>query len=130
MTKHNSELADQINWNTLKIFWVDERCVEPTDKEVIIDYLSFLAGISMDLVFEAVEKRPELRENNVAKMVLCYCHWMIGNQSESMLFFDEVLENDAILAKSLFLHFPEMNSASYFIDRLQEFDENIDYEEF
>jgi tetratricopeptide (TPR) repeat protein len=103
--------------------------LEPNDKEVIIDYLSFLAGISMNLVFEAVDKKPDLRNNNVTKMVLCYCHWMAGNQSESMLFFDEVLENDANLAKSLFLHFPEMNSASYFIDRLQEFDENIDNEE-
>ncbi|WP_299205992.1 tetratricopeptide repeat protein [Brumimicrobium sp.] len=104
--------------------------LDPRDKEAIIDYLSFIAGISMDMVFEAVEKNKELRENNVTKMVLCYCHWMIGNQSESMFFFDEVLENDANLAKSLFLHFPEMNSASYFIDRLDEFDENIDNEEF
>jgi len=104
--------------------------LEPNDKEVIIDYLSFLAGISMELVFEAVDRNHELRDNNVAKMVLCYCHWMAGNQSDSMLFFDEVLENDANLAKSLFLHFPEMNSASYFIDRLQEFDENLDNEEF
>lgn len=109
-----------------------EKAVEldPNDKEIIIDYLSFLAGQSMELVFEAVEKNKELSNNNVTRMVLCYCHWMVGNQSESMIIFDEVLENDAILAKSLFLHFPEMNSASYFKDRLQEFDESKDNEEF
>ncbi len=109
-----------------------ERAVDldPNDKEIIIDYLSFLAGQSMDLVFEAVEKNNELINNNVTKMVLCYCHWMVGNQTESMMIFDEVLENDAILAKSLFLHFPEMNKESYFIDRLHELDESNDDEEF
>ncbi|WP_107038223.1 tetratricopeptide repeat protein [Brumimicrobium mesophilum] len=104
--------------------------LEPHDKEVIIDYLSFLAGQSIESVFVAVEKNKNLVNNNVTKMVLCYCHWMVGNQSESMIIFDEVLEIDANLAKSLFLHFPEMNKASYFIDRLQEFDESKDNEEF
>src|SRR5690554_3424930 len=104
--------------------------LEPFDKEIIIDYLSFVAGISIEHVFESVNKKPELKKSNVVKMVLCYCHWMAGNQSESMLFFNEVLENDANLAKSLFLYFPEMNAASYFRDRLQEFDENIDNEKF
>lgn len=104
--------------------------LEPNDKEIIIDYLSFLAGQSMDMVFEAVKSNKELSNNNVTKMVLCYCHWMVGNQSESMILFNEVLEFDASLAKSLFLHFPEMNKASYFIDRLQEFDESKDNEEF
>lgn len=28
-----NEFAGQIDWNTLRIFWVDERCVDPTDKE-------------------------------------------------------------------------------------------------
>lgn len=27
------EYAGQIDWNTLRIFWVDERCVDPADKE-------------------------------------------------------------------------------------------------
>lgn len=27
------EYADKISWKTLRIFWVDERCVNPTDKE-------------------------------------------------------------------------------------------------
>lgn len=27
------EYADKINWDKIKIFWVDERCVDPTDKE-------------------------------------------------------------------------------------------------
>ena len=28
-----NEFAGQFDWNTLRIFWVDERCVDPTDKE-------------------------------------------------------------------------------------------------
>lgn len=28
-----TEFTDQINWNLLRIFWVDERCVAPDDKE-------------------------------------------------------------------------------------------------
>ena len=27
------ELADKIAWNTLRLFWVDERCVDPNDPE-------------------------------------------------------------------------------------------------
>ncbi|PKR81665.1 hypothetical protein CW751_03825 [Brumimicrobium salinarum] len=109
-----------------------EKAIElaPNDKEIIIDYLSFLAGIEINMVFKAIEENPTLAESLIAKVVLSYCHWMIGNQSESMMFFNEVLENDANLAKSLFLHFPEMNKVSYFIDRLEEFEENTDNEEF
>lgn len=104
--------------------------LEPDDKETIIDYLSFLAGISIEYVFEKIEEHQELLEKNTTKMVLSYCHWMIGNHSESMILFDEVLENDTILAKSLFLHFPEMRNVTYFVNRLHELDQSNDNEEF
>ncbi|RFC55166.1 tetratricopeptide repeat protein [Brumimicrobium aurantiacum] len=104
--------------------------LEPNNKEIIIDYLSFLAGQSIESVFDAVSDHKDLRDNLVVTMVLCYCNWMLGNHTEAMLNFDEVLENDANLAKSLFLHFPEMKNATYFVDRMQEFDERKDNEKF
>ncbi len=104
--------------------------LEPKAKEMIIDYLLLMADVSIDLVFEAIKENVNLRENKFSQLTLCYCHWMIGNHSESMLIFEDLLQEDTILAKSLFLHFPEMKDIAYFTDQIQELDENNDNEEF
>lgn len=104
--------------------------LEPYAKEIIIDYLLLMVGVSVDLVFEALKENIQLREHKFSKLTLCYCHWIIGNHSESMLIFEDLLAEDAIFAKSLFLHFPEMKKITYFTDQIQELDENNDNEEF
>lgn len=104
--------------------------LDPQAKEIAIDYLLLLASVSEDLVFKALEENPQLNENKFSKLTLCYCHWKIGNQSESMLIFDDLIQEDTTLAKSLFLHFPEMKKIDYFIDQIQQLDENNNDEEF
>jgi tetratricopeptide (TPR) repeat protein len=100
------------------------------NNDLIIEYLSLLAGIAIEDVFLAIENNTNLANHPAAQLVLCYCNWMMGNQSEAMILLDQVIFNDASLAKSLFLHFPTMKSESYYVNRLQEIDEIENNEEF
>lgn len=96
----------------------------PDEDEVIVDYLSFLAAYSVEEVIKIINANAALEKHKVCLMILCYCHWELGDESESMLYFEQILENDVKLAEDLFECFPEMKEVNYFIDRLQEFEEN------
>ncbi len=105
--------------------------INPRHDDLVLDWLAFVTGQSIQHVFETVEQHPKILENNVTQLVLTYCHWMLGNQTESMILFDDIVESDVSLAKSVFLHFPELKSVDYFRNRLEEIDEsNNDEEEF
>ncbi|MGE4568443.1 MAG: 6-phosphogluconolactonase [Bacteroidales bacterium] len=47
-----NEFAERINWNALRLFWVDERCVEPTHPES--NY-----GVAKQLLLDRVPLAPE-----------------------------------------------------------------------
>lgn len=98
--------------------------VDPKDGDLIVDWLVFLAHIDYEDTVETIHQTDGLFEKDEAKLVLAYCHWMLGNRTEAMFLFDEVIENDVSLAKSLFLHFPTLKEIDYFVKRLEELDEN------
>lgn len=104
--------------------------LDPEDEDIIIDYLTFLANKSIDLVDRAIELNPYLEMNNAAKLARCYAYWNEGNSLASLMLFEEVVEDDPIFAKKIFYYFPEMSSVSNYLDRLEEFNENLDDEEF
>lgn len=98
--------------------------INSNDEELIIDWLVFLAHIDHEETIEKIHEVDELFEKEEAKLVLSYCHWMLGNRTEAMLLFDEVVESNVGLAKSLFLHFPTLKEIDYFINRLEQLDNN------
>lgn len=96
----------------------------PEDEDVIIDYLTFQTECSVDATIDFILSDNNLNRHDLALLVLCYCHWVSGNETESMLIFEQLLENDVKLAGGIFKHFPELKGVNYFLDRLQQFDEN------
>lgn len=98
--------------------------VDPNDGDLILDWLAFLAHQDCEFTVEKIYNTDGLFENEEAKLVLAYCQWMLGNRTDSMLLFEEVIENDVSLAKSLFLHFPTLKEIDYFIMRLEELEKN------
>tara|TARA_B100000508_G_scaffold55003_3_gene42743 strand:- start:120677 stop:122095 length:1419 start_codon:yes stop_codon:yes gene_type:complete len=98
--------------------------VDPKDGDTIMDWLIFLSGQHAEIAMEKIYDDEELLETYEAKLVLSYCNWEIGNRTEAMLLFEEVIENDVSLAKSLFLHFPTLKEIDYFVKRLEEIDSN------
>lgn len=98
--------------------------INSNDEELVLDWLVFLAHVNYEETIEKIHEIDALFEKEEAKLVLSYCHWMLGNQTEAMLLFEEVAENNVGLAKSLFLHFPTLKEITYFSNRLEQFDEN------
>ena len=99
-----------------------------SDTDIALEWMSCLSFVSCDLVAEKFESTVSLQKNDGAKLAMVYVSWMLGNQSDAIFYFEDVSQSDASLAKSLFLHFPELKSNEYFINRLEELDETDDNE--
>lgn len=99
-----------------------------TDTDIALEWMSCLSFVSCDLVTEKFENTASLQKNAGAKLAMVYVSWMIGNQSDAIFYFEDVSQSDVSLAKSLFLHFPELKSNEYFINRLEELDERDENE--
>lgn len=75
------EFSDKIDWNAIRFFWVDERCVAPDDKESNFGEAERLffrpLSIPDEHVFrikgEANPMREAVRYANVVKEVLPFC---------------------------------------------------------
>jgi tetratricopeptide (TPR) repeat protein len=98
--------------------------IDKNEGELILDWLVFLADIDLNDTIEKIYDVDGLVDKDEAKLVLSYCHWMIGDRTESMLLFDEVVESNVSLSKSLFLHFPTLKEIDYFVKKLEELDNN------
>ncbi|MEX1193425.1 MAG: tetratricopeptide repeat protein [Brumimicrobium sp.] len=99
-----------------------------SDNDIVIDWFTCLSYIDTNLVLDTFQDLASLQDNNGAKLAMVYCSWNSGNQSDAIFYFEEVVQNDVSLAKSLFLHFPELKSIEYFINRLEELDETDEHE--
>lgn len=96
--------------------------LSPNEKEIMIDYLAALSNVSIDLFFDYIESNKISQNNSVVKLVLVYAFWMMDNKLNSFLYFDDLLEDDIILAKNLFYYFPELEEELYFKEKLKELD--------
>ncbi|MEX2483572.1 MAG: tetratricopeptide repeat protein [Brumimicrobium sp.] len=99
-----------------------------SDNDIVIDWFTCLSYIDTNLVLDTFQDLASLQDNNGAKLAMVYCSWNSGNQSDAIFYFEEVVQNDVSLAKSLFLHFPELKSIEYFMNRLEELDETDEHE--
>lgn len=94
------------------------------DKDIIIDYLSFLTTLSIDHVYDAIENNQQIKDNNVVKLVLTFSFWMLDETLKSQLMFESLVDEDVAIAKDLFYYFPELETDTYFKNRIQELQEN------
>lgn len=98
--------------------------LNPDDAENLLDWLVFMAHIDESRAIERIYEIDDLADKSEGKIVLSYCNWVLGNHSEAMILFEEVLESNVSLAKSLFLHFPELKQIDFFVSRIEELDNN------
>ncbi|MCO5268922.1 MAG: tetratricopeptide repeat protein [Brumimicrobium sp.] len=93
----------------------------PFDDNIIEEYLlHLLNNESIEQLLGAFD-HPLMDNKGVAKIIYCYAKWKNGDQTESLLIFDELLQEDIKYAKKFFSFFPEMKEESYFWNLMEEF---------
>ncbi|MDX1652468.1 MAG: tetratricopeptide repeat protein [Brumimicrobium sp.] len=102
----------------------------PEDHDIAMDWFNCLGTLDPEQALEKYYEKETLQNNEGAKLAMTYIHWLLGNQSDAVFYFEEVALSNANLAKSLFLHFPALKSAEYFGNRLEELEESNEDEEF
>jgi tetratricopeptide (TPR) repeat protein len=98
--------------------------LNPQEDDLLLDWLVFLANRSQDLALSKIEENIQIHDTVEAIFVMSFCHWESGNHTESMMLFEEVIEINVDLAKSVFLYFPNLKNIDFFVHRLQELEEN------
>lgn len=101
--------------------------INKNNDDLIVDYLSFLGDISLEMMYRGVENN-RLEDNHIAQLSICYCHWKNGSNVEAMVLFEELINKNLEVTKKLFDYFPEMKSNTYYYDRIQQLDENYNDE--
>lgn len=94
--------------------------LDTSDDELIIDFLKCIFEIDPILMTERVVIDEDLKNNDAAMLTLVYAYWMQNRRTDALLIFDELLEINPSLAKSLFLHFPSMSGLTVFTDKIDE----------
>ena len=83
------------------------------EKDLVIDY--FKCAIDHDLnnlVKEILTEDYEYLLQNTAKLGIIAAFWSCNRRTDALIMLEDLLVNDAILAKTLFLHFPWLNDAT------------------
>ena len=98
--------------------------INPQEDDLLLDWLVFLANQDVGFALSKIEENLQIHDTIESIFVMSYCNWINGNHTESMMLFEEVIELNADLAKSLFLYFPNLKNIDFFVNRLQELEEN------
>lgn len=96
--------------------------IDPNNEDMQFDYLKFLLEID-PLLVEAKFKESELslyKESLCLNLIKVIALHKLGQITESLLIFDEILIKDSIVAKTILKHYPESMMISDFTNRLED----------